>query len=224
MSIKHFAGKLLLSTSKEKIKGQSKGQMHISIGELLVSHEYEKVPKTFNLGLLAVGALTGTPEPERAIGDVVNPFRPASEYGFTRKVRFEGHRGRLVVKGHYADDGNGGRIGSLEFHGDVPTMEKVVSIEPTTEIWLPGNKVGQISGAFSMSFILESGARLVAHTNTAYFVKNSPVAADFIDPHFRYITIQYASDGTHFKQEEQISLFRSPSEHVNKIQKLTRIL
>lgn len=224
MAIKHFIGELLLKTSKENIKGQSKGEMHISTGELIVSHEYAKAPKTFNLGLLAVGALTGTPEPERAIGKVVNPFRPASEYGFTRKVRFEGYRGRLTVKGHYADDGNGGRIGSLEFHGDVPTMEKVISIEPTTEIWLPGSKTGKITGAFTMSFILESGARLVAHTNTSYYVKNSPVAADFIDPHFRYITIQYASDGAHFKQEEQISLFRSPKEHINEIQQLKRIL
>lgn len=75
-----------------------------------------------------------------------------------------------------------------------------------------------------MSFLLASGNRLVAHTNTAYQVKNSPVAAQFVYPHFRYITIQHASEKAAFKQEEQISLFQAPSEHIPKIQQLKRIL
>ena len=224
MSTKSFVSELLIETEREKIKGKAEGMMHISTGELLVAHEYAKAPRFFNLGLIGVGALTGTPEPERAIGKVCNPFRPAREYRFVRKVRFVGQRSGLTVRGRYTDDGNGGRIGSLRFTGEVPTMDRIVAVEPTTEIWLPGEKLGTINGAFVMSFLTESGRRVVAQTSTAYEVIDSPAAKDFCNPHFRYITIQHAYDKRTFKQEEQISLFQAPSQHVAKIENLTRIL
>ena len=224
MPTKRFVAELLLKTSRESIKGKAEGEMEIASGELLVTHEYSKPPKAFNLGLLPVGALTGTPEPDKAIGTVVNPFTQAKEYRFTRKVLFAGQRSPLIVKGRYRDDGHGGRVGLLHFLGDVPFRAKVVAVEPTTEIWLPGAKVGQISGAFTMSFRLEGGGRLVAHTTTAYEVVESPAASSFVNPHFRFITIQHACTDSVFKQEEQISLFQLPSGHVSQIKTLRRIL
>lgn len=219
-----FRSTLQIKNGTEVVKGEAEGEMHLPTGEVLVTHRYAKEPKTFNLGFMPIAALTGIPEPERVIGKAVNPFRDSLRFSFERKVRISGQRAGMTVRGGYEHDGQGGRKGFLEVDGATPTMSKIVSIEPTVETWLVGKARGEIRGCFEMRFVTADGENFTASTSTVYKIVDSPKIDEFKVPHFRFITIQAQHDGRVFRQEEQISLFQCPTEHVPRIKKLTRIL
>jgi hypothetical protein len=221
MDKKYFESKLLINANGEKINGVAEGSMHLPTGEVVVTHDYEKTPEKFDLGFLTVGALTGIPEPKRAIGPVVNPFPDSEEFDFERTVNFIGSDCTLLIKGGYKSVAPDKRVGYLEFVGTVPELSKIIKVEPTVETWTPGIS-NNITGSFVMSWLTSNGKRVIAQAKTSYVLKNSPDMVKFKVPHFRYITIQFAINKNIYRQEEQISLFQSPTEHVDRILTLSK--
>lgn len=224
MSINSFVSSLQIRAGDEVVSGKAEGEMHLTTGEVLVTHSYSKSPRRFNLGFLPIAALTGIPAPERAIGEVVNPFKDSKEFHFVRHVKFGGSSSSMTVKGGYCRAKGDHWDGYLKLSGKTPSVNTVLSVDPTVETWLPGSKVGEISGHFLMVFRLAGGKRILATAQTQYIISGSPSSSKFESPHFRFITIQAKASGSNFRQEEQISLFQFPSEHVGETQTLKRIL
>jgi len=205
----HFKMVLHGKVNGSKVLVTGSGRTLESKGLLWGKYTLDQFPKKVDPRFLNAFVITGHSATSKNLDGVVNPFRPIT-HEYERVVTFnDGHE--LALKAYCKRNGN--QIDSdFELNGTVGEY-RLVSAEPLVEAWVPLDSK-TIHGHFSIMWLTDEKKYVVGDSETRYRLARSQAGESVLH---RFITIQSQVDGSHFAQNQQVTLFRNFPGHSTEV-------